>query len=263
VIYWGMRSSPHPTKLQAEADRRAQATVRMLGVEIRRLREDAGLSKALVARVAGIHPSHLLLIEDGRREASAQVLARVAAALGAEASTRLFPSSGPPIRDRFQARMVEAFLKELPLRWSRSIEVAVRRPVRGVIDLVLHDPDAPRVITVEAQSELRRLEQQLGWAAAKSEALPSSTLWGSIAPDAANPPQISQILLLRSTVRTRELARTFKTTLAAAYPAEPATLLRALADPTAPWPGSGVVWARVDGREASILQRPPRFRRGA
>lgn len=248
-----VRATRARTRLQVNADRRAIEGRRALGAEIRRLREDAGLSKLIVARTAGIDPTHLRMIEAAEREPSAQVLARVAAALGAEASTRLFPTTGPPIRDRFQARMIEAFLRELPSRWTRWVEVAVHRPVRGVIDAVIADPAARRVIAIEAQSELRRLEQQLRWARAKADALPSSTIW-----DAADSPRISQILLLRSTATSRELARTFAETLAAAFPADPEAIHRALSDPTAAWPGPGIVWIRLDGGRASILPGRPR-----
>ncbi|HEV8544909.1 MAG TPA: helix-turn-helix transcriptional regulator [Candidatus Limnocylindrales bacterium] len=253
-----MQRTTSRTKLQIAADRRADDSRRAIGAEIRRLREDAGLTKAIVARVAGIDPTHLRLIEDGRRDAGGSVLARVAAALGAEASTRLFPASGPPIRDRFQARMIEAFINDLPPRWTRSVEIAVHRPVRGVIDAVIGDRVLRRAVAVEAQSELRRLEQQIRWATAKAEALPSSDLWPFLSPDPADPPAISQILLLRSTTATREIARTFRSTLAAAYPAEPDELQRALADPSIPWPGSGIIWIRLDGVRATILAGRPR-----
>ena len=253
-----MRIGVARTKLQINADRRAAEGRRALGKEMRRLREDSGLSKAAVAAVAGIDATHLYLIEEGRREASAATVARVAAALGAEASTRLFPTSGPPIRDRFQARMVEAFLRGLPPHWSRSVEVAVHRPVRGVIDAVIGDPSGKHAVAVECQSELRRLEQQLGWGVAKAQALPSAAIWPFLAPDPADPPAISSILLLRSTIATRELARTFRATLAAAYPVEPADLQRALADPSLAWPGSGIIWVRLDGTKATILPGWPR-----
>lgn len=253
-----MRIGVARTKLQINADRRAAEGRRALGNDFRRLREDAGLSKAAVAAVAGIDATHLYLIEEGRREASAATVARVAAALGAEASTRLFPTSGPPIRDRFQARMVETFLRELPPHWSRSVEVAVHRPVRGVIDAVLGDLGRRQVVAIECQSELRRLEQQLRWALAKSEALPSSAIWPFLAPDPADPPAISSILLLRSTSTTRELARTFRATLAAAYPVRPAEILQALLDPNGAWPGSGIVWVRLDGTRATVLPGWPR-----
>jgi transcriptional regulator with XRE-family HTH domain len=248
-----MQSSNSRTKLQLHADRRAGESLRQLGAEFRRLREDAGLSLTAVAGAAGIHRTHLQLIEGGERDASAQVLARVAAALGAEVSTRLFPTSGPRLRDRFQAPILEAFLRLLASHWIQAVEVLVHRPVRGIVDAVILDRVARRIVAIEAQSEVRRLEHQIRWARSKADALPSSTLW-----DPADPPAISRILLLRSTVATRELARTFAATLAAAYPADPTDLLRALADPAARWPGSGIIWVSLHGSEATILPGLPR-----
>jgi hypothetical protein len=149
--------------------------------------------------------------------------------------------------------MLEAFLRLLGPRWRQAVEVAVHRPVRGIVDAVILDRAARRIVAIEAQSELRRLEQQIRWAQSKAEALPSSALC-----DPGDPPAISQILLLRSTLATRELARTFAATLAAAYPADPAELLRAIADPSAPWPGSGIIWVRLHGSDATILPGRPR-----
>jgi hypothetical protein len=76
---------------------------------------------------------------------------------------RLYPGTGPLIRDHLQAAMIEALLQILHPRWRPSPEVWVTRPVQGVIDLVLEaevddDATAPLIAT-EAQSELRRLEQ--------------------------------------------------------------------------------------------------------
>ena len=51
---------------------------RATGLALRRLREDAGLTLAAVARGAGIHASYLRLIEEGERDASNRVLAALA-----------------------------------------------------------------------------------------------------------------------------------------------------------------------------------------
>jgi hypothetical protein len=127
-----------------------------------------------------------------------------------------------------------------------------------VIDVVIGDPHACRVVSIEAQSEIRRLEQQLRWALAKSDALPSSTIWPFLEATFDETPSVSRILLLRSTTATRELARSFATTLAAAYPADPADIRRALMDPAAPWPGPGIIWAHVEGNAARLLRGWPR-----
>ena len=66
----------------------------------------------------------------------------IAAALGCDLSVRMFPGTGPRIRDRIQVAMSEALLASLHPRWRAAPEVPVYRPVRGVIDLVLADPAA-------------------------------------------------------------------------------------------------------------------------
>ena len=246
------------TRLQALADQAAVSRRRAIGEELRRLREDAGASKSAVARLAGIDPSYLTLIEQGRREPTGSVLGRVAAALGADVSLRLYPSTGPRIRDRFQARMIEALLQASSPAWQRYVEVPVQRPVRGFVDLLLFSASASRAVAVEAHSDLRRLEQQLRWAAEKSDALPSSAIWTKLQQQALAPLSVSRVLLLRSTARTRELVRTFSATLRAAYPADPLVLRRALTNVNVPWPGDGILWARVDGTETTILDGVPR-----
>jgi transcriptional regulator with XRE-family HTH domain len=250
-------STPVRTKLQIAADRAAETMLRSVGDQLLHLREDAGLPKSIVAHAAGIDPTHLGFIENGQRDASLAVLCRISAALGADLSLRVYPTSGPPIRDRIQARMVEAFLSILPPDWERHVEVPVSRPVRGVIDVVIARPVAGRVVSVEAHSELRRLEQQLRWAAEKSAALPSSAVWPALNVG-DRPLTTSRIMLLRSTAATRRLVRSFAATVAAAYPPDPADLLAALRDPSRAWPGNGVLWARVEGQDAAIIRGTPR-----
>jgi transcriptional regulator with XRE-family HTH domain len=226
-----------------------------VGEDIRRLREDAGVSKTAVAAIAGIDRTYLTDIEDGRVGVSLESLNRVAAALNANLNLRLFPNAGPRIRDRFQAPMIEALLNVVAPAYERHLEVPVYRPARGVIDLVL--ALVGRIISVEAHSDLRRLEQQLRWAAEKSDALPSSAIWPALAAPGVTT-AISRILVLRSTSRTRSLVRDFSATFAAAYPADPGQVLRALAQPAEPWPGSGLLWTRVEAGRATILPGPPR-----
>jgi transcriptional regulator with XRE-family HTH domain len=245
------------TRLQVIADRAAEASLRTVGTQLQQLREDAGLPKSVVARAAGIDPTYLGYIEAGERAAGLAVLVRMAAALGADLSVRVYPTSGPPIRDRIQARMVDAFLAWLPADWDRHVEVPVYRPVRGIVDVVIVRRASGRVVGIEAHSGLRRLEQQLGWAATKADALPSSALWPAIARGDA-PVATSRILLLRSTSDTRALARSFASTFAAAYAADPGDVLEALEDPSRSWPGNGIIWVRVEGRDVSIIRGVPR-----
>jgi transcriptional regulator with XRE-family HTH domain len=78
---------------------------RTVGLELRRLREDAGLTMSNVARTA-----HVCRIEAGTAHPTTEVLLRLAAVLGADLSIRLFPNTGPRIRDHLQLPMSEELL---------------------------------------------------------------------------------------------------------------------------------------------------------
>ncbi len=245
------------TRLQRDARLRARDLRRATGEAIRRLREDEALTKAVVAAAAGVDRSYITRLESGDREASLQVLASIAAVLGADLSLRLYPTTGPRIRDRIQAAMGEAMLRVLHARWSSAPEVPVLRPARGVIDFVLAEQRPPRLVATEIHSEIRRLEQQVRWHREKELSLPSSTLWQ--APGPARPePGTSRLLVLRSSASLIELARTFEATLRAAYPARTADVVAALTTADASWPGPGIVWVRVAGSDVRLLDAPPR-----
>ena len=253
-----MKKGPTRTKLQRDADEAHVLLVRRVGQEVRSMRGDVGVSERALARVAGIDESHLHRIETADREPSIQALSRLAAALGGEVSIRIYPGTGPRIRDRVQARMVEALLAILDDRWTRLLEVALERPVRGVIDLVLGDPAADLLIASEFESTIRRLEQQVRWSGEKAAALPNADAVRPARADPAVPPQVSRLLVLRSTIANRELAATFERTLATAYPARAADAYRALTTAHAPWPGPAILWATIDGRSTRIMDAPPR-----
>lgn len=241
-----------------EAARRERELFRYIGRQVRDLRLDAGLSQAAIARAADIDPGHLSRIEAGTARPSLATLVRISIPLGAEAGVRLFAGAGPRLRDRFQARMVEALIRGLDPRWIAQPEVAVVAPTRGVVDIVLTERRAHLLVAAEAHSELRRLEAQLRWANVKAEGLPSSLPFRSAVAERGTEPAVSRLLLLRSTIDSRALARQFAATLAAAYPARSADAFAALAGPSGPWPGPAIVWMHVDGSGARLLEAPPR-----
>jgi transcriptional regulator with XRE-family HTH domain len=121
-----------------------------LGAELRQLRLDANLSQRTVAAASQVDQGYLSQIEAGRREPSFAVLIALGDALGADLAVRLYPTTGPRIRDRIQAAMVEALLVDLHPRWKRLLEVPVHRPARGFIDTVLASPYERLVVAVEA-----------------------------------------------------------------------------------------------------------------
>lgn len=234
---------------QRELSRVRREQFRSLGRDIRRMREDAGRSQAAIARAASINQAYLSRIEAGTAEPSVEVLIAVATALGCDLSVRMFPNSGPRVRDRLQLAMTEALIDLRHARWRPRPEVPVYRPIRGVIDLVLADPVARDAIATELQSQLRRVEQQIRWSVQKADALAALTEFAG--------ERVGRLLVLRNTAAMRDTVRAASRTLSAAYPALAVDTLSSLTG-TAPWPGAAIIWANVEGGRAQILDRPPR-----
>jgi transcriptional regulator with XRE-family HTH domain len=244
VLEWVMST----TQLVRTAARSAhQLRIRLVD-DLERLRSDAGVSMAELSRAADIPAPYLSRILSGKAHPTLETYARLGAALGADLSARYYPNTGPAIRDRHQARISEALLAIVAPRWRPYLEVAVRRPSRGFIDVALHEPRERVIVATEIESELRRLEQQIRWSRDKAEALPSWMGW----PHLGDAPDVSQLLIVRSTRATREIGREFERVLRAAYPAHPDDALAALTG-TARWPGPALIWARFDGRETRFL----------
>jgi transcriptional regulator with XRE-family HTH domain len=246
------------SSVELSAARRALDVRRGIGRDVARLREDAGLSRAAVGRAARVSASAIGRIETAAFEPDLETLLRVASVLGNDVSVRLFPS-GAPIRDRFQAPMLEAFLAVVDANWDRHVEVPVTGVVRGVIDCVLAHPARPLLLATEVQSEVRRAEEVLRRSSDKAGALREAPLARRHADRGGHDAlEISRVLLLRSTSSTRAAVRDFSRTFAAAYPARVVDALAALRDPSRPWPGSAIVWVHLHGRTATVMAGPPR-----
>ena len=159
------------TKIRREGQLKTRGLFRAGGSEIKQHREDAGLSQHALADAAEITQSFESAIEAGVASPSVEILERIAIVLGADLGLRFFAATGPRIRDRFQARMIEALLGIVGASWRPFLEVAVTHPARGFIDLVLADSSHQRLVATEAHSDLRRVEQQVRWALAKADAV--------------------------------------------------------------------------------------------
>jgi len=227
-------------RTQAAAARRADAITRGLAVELRQLREDCGMSQRGLSALAGVPQSVISRVESALEVPSIETYARLATGLGGDLSIRIYPRTGPTIRDRHQARIGEALVKLSAPRWRSFPEVGVHHPVRGWIDFVLRDTQTPVVVATEIESLLRRIEQLLRWSAAKADALPSSTGYPFGAP---SDPTIHRLLVIRDTKANQSIAALVEATMKAAYPADPWVAIAALRGDT-PWPGSAMVWAR-------------------
>lgn len=237
-------------KLTAEARRQATKIHRAIGEEIERLRADTGLSRSQLAEAAGIDLAFLMRILEGRARASVDTYTKLTVALGADFSAKIYPTTGPPIHDRHQARIIEALLELLHPRWKPYPEVAVRDPARGFIDVVLHAARERAVVASEIESDLRRLEQHMRWFQEKEASLPSWEGWMHL----GEIDQSSRLLIVRSTRATRAVGRDFQRQLAALYPAHPADALAALTG-TSPWPGPAMVWARLESDSVHFQDR--------
>jgi transcriptional regulator with XRE-family HTH domain len=230
-----------------ELQRRHRQLCVRVGAEIAELRAEAGISQSALAAAAGIDQGYLSRIERGQVCASLEILIRIAACLGADLGVRLFPTSGPRLRDRFQAPMIECLIRALHPRWARSPEVQVAK-ARGRIDLALGLRTGDLAIACEAHSEFRAMELILRRLHEKTAALAELGTFGSLA---------SSLLVVRSTARTRDVARLYEATFAAAFPARTADAVAALTG-SAPWPGAAIVWMEVEAGRARLLDRPPR-----
>ena len=173
----------------------------------------------------------------------------ISAALGCDLSVRMFPNTGPRIRDRLQVAMSEALIERLHARWVAHPEVPVYRPVRGVIDLVLADRAAHDVVVTELHSQIRRVEQQIRRSVQKADALAAMPEFTG--------QRVGRLLVVRNTAALRDVGRAATHTFAAAYPARAEDALASLAG-TKPWPGAAVLWANVERGRAALLDGPPR-----
>lgn len=202
-----------------------------------------------------MHPSHIARIEAAKVQASVEALTAIGVALGADLGVKFFAGSGPRLADRFQAPMIEALLRQLDARWFVRLEVRVTTPARGVVDAAFQDRSATLAIAAEFQSELRRLERLVRWSNEKADGLAARLAEET---GDAGTWSVSRLLVVRSTAATREIAQRYEATLAAAYPARAADVVKALTTPEAPWPGSGILWMRLEKGVAELLSGPPR-----
>jgi transcriptional regulator with XRE-family HTH domain len=242
------------TQLQLHADRRATEVRRLLAQDLLRMRTDAGLSHRAVATAAGVDASVISRLETGDFRPSLETYMRVASALGADFASRVYPNTGPRVRDRHQVRMAELVLESLHPRWVATPEVAVRQPARGWVDLVLHEEAGATLVATELESGLRRIEQLLRWSGDKADSLPSATPWPAWS--SARAPTTHRLLVVRWTRANRDAARAARRQLREAYPADPRDALEALTG-TARWPGSALLWARLDAATPTLDASAP------
>lgn len=165
------------TMLERTIAERQRLLRRAVAEGLHMVRLDEGLSLRQGGAASGLHASHLPRIEAGERQPSLDSLVALATAMGHDVWIRLYPGSGPRVRDHISVRMIEALLASLHSRWIPRLEVAVYRPVRGVIDIVLQDRERGDVVAGEGHSVVHSVERQVRWAGQKADALVSARGW--------------------------------------------------------------------------------------
>lgn len=236
------------TRLQAAADRRTRQLRRELAEHLERLRIDAGMPVSRLAAAAGLSERYVGRILAGTERPTLEAYGRLAAVLGADLAARLYANTGPSIRDRHQAPILECLLRERHPRWHPFTEIAVQHPSRGWIDVGFHDPREGMFLATEIQGSLPRLEQLIRWSAAKADSLRSWDGWRHLGDE----PTTSRLLVVRRTRATRQIASEFATQLRVAYPAHPDDAIASLTG-TAPWPGPALVWAITEQGRARLV----------
>ncbi len=244
------------TRREREIRERQRAARRAIGLELRRARLDQDVSLRALGAAVKIDPSHLARAEAGDHALSHDALVAAATGLGRDVSVRLFEATAPQVRDRIQVRMIEALLEALDARWTARLEVAVYRPVRGVVDIVLQDRATLDLVAGEGHSRLHTVEGQLRWAGEKADALPSARGWPWA--DAPGTTTTGRLLLLRSCAAMHELVRTLPATFEAAYPGDTERAVAALTGPDERWPGAAIAWVTVDGAATHLLAGVPK-----
>jgi transcriptional regulator with XRE-family HTH domain len=238
------------TKLQRLAEARARDLRRSVGEQIRDLRGSRGLSIRELAAAAGVDRSLLSKAEAGEATLTSSALAAIAACLGAEASVRLFQTVGPRLTDHVQARLIDTLATALHPRWRLRLEVPVWQPARGVIDMVIEERGRETVIAGEAQSEIRRAEQQLRWAAEKVDGLRADADFAGR--------QVRRLLLLRNTADVRATIVSAPAMFAAAYPSRTSEAVAALTGDGLDFPDAAICWVDLRGRKSRLMDGPPR-----
>ena len=233
---------------EVDSRRTSEALRSRLADDLLRLSEDAGLSTRELAGATGLDHGHIARILRGETRPTIETYAKLSFALGADLSARLYPNTGPLIRDKHQARILEGLLEQVHPRWRPFTEVPVRKPARGWIDVAFHDARAGILVATEIQSDLRRLEQTIRWSQEKADSLPSWAGWSRL----TGPPEISRPLVVRRTRATRSVATEFARQLMVAYPGHPDDAVAALTA-SASWPGPALVWVAIDGGRVRFM----------
>ena len=210
---------------------------------LRQLREDAGLSPARRGACRRRRGSvRRAGSRTGAQHPSNETLMRLGLVLGADLRVRLYPNTGPLIRDRHQARMLGGA--------ARDRRSALARVHRGRRAAARAGAGSMPCSTSNERTSPSRPSSSPSFGASSSSSggpprRPRASRAGTAGTDLGTEPRIDRLLIVRRTRATRAIAADFARQLRAAYPAHPDDALAALTG-TAPVarPGARVVRGR-------------------
>jgi transcriptional regulator with XRE-family HTH domain len=216
-----MGTKQRPADAGAE---RARRIVTDLGTELRRAREQHGLSQAVVGRAAGISPSQVSRIERAQTpRISIMRVSRLLAVVGLELAARAYPA-GEPIRDAAHLALMDRFRAAVSssVAWRFEVPIGPTGGLRAWDAWMLIDGVQ---IAVEAETRPRDVQ----------------TLQRRIAMKRRDDPRPAEVVLLMSDTRhNRALVRSHSEALRADLPIPGPAVLEALAAGRKPR-GSGIV----------------------
>jgi transcriptional regulator with XRE-family HTH domain len=144
----------------------------VLADELRAARATLGLSRAGVAKSAGVARSTVERAEAGAASLGVDAVGAILAAVGIDLSIRAFPSERFRVRDSRHAAAVERLRSLASPAWRARAEVAAGEHGRSA-DLVLFGADA--LVHIEVELRLTDIQAQLRNAQRKRESLARST----------------------------------------------------------------------------------------
>ena len=195
-----------------EAARRARYQLERALDEVRRRRIVAGVSQRTLARRLRCSRQLIGAMESGHlQDIGAIQLARMGAAVGLDVPIRTY-SSGSPLRDAAQLRLLERFRETIGDAWMWRTEVAVSDSPddRRAIDVVL--ANATRRVGIEAVTRLTDAQDQVRSFLLKQEAAALECM----------------VVVLSDTRHNRQAVRDAGATLRPAFPGMSRSTLRDL-----------------------------------
>jgi transcriptional regulator with XRE-family HTH domain len=216
--------------VRAEADHLLRTEARNQGEAFREQRLRLGLAQADIARAIGTSRTVVSSVERGDPGVGLRTRFRIAEVLGFRLRLPAYPDGTPRLYDQSHSAIIEHLLAIRHRRWQATVEAPVPGPGHRSTDVRLES--GVDIVLSEIEGVLRRCEELLRELHDKARAVAEAH------PDR----RVHTLLVLPPTRHNREIMRGLASSMAAAFPADEASIRRALTSDLEPWPGNGILW---------------------